>query len=79
MIVDAFVKAMCDLVRTVLSVLPQGSLGLPSAYSVANSLAGLDSLVPVLLPLRIGAVCLSGLAAFVLVRIVVYVLNVVVP
>ena len=79
MIVDGFVSAICSILRGLASLLPTGSLNLPSATSVANALAGLDSLVPVLLPLQIGATCLAGLAAFVAVRVVVYVVNVVVP
>lgn len=72
MIVDAFVMLLGGLLNGVLSVLPAGHLGLPDPAGLASSLVGLDSLVPVLGVLRLGAVMLLALVGFVIVRVLVF-------
>lgn len=72
MIVDLLVGLVAGILAPVLGLLPEGHLALPAASSLAASLAGLDSLVPVLGVLRLGAVMLSLLLVFVSVRVVVF-------
>lgn len=68
MIVDALVAFLEALVTPVLALLPQGSLNLPSADGLASTLAGLDSILPVLGVLRLGAAMLAGLLFFLIFR-----------
>ena len=79
MIVDLVVRFFADLFRPVIDTLPQGHLSLPGVTGLGSSLAGLDSLVPVLGVLRLGAVMLSALVLFVVVRVVVFVRYLLLP
>ncbi len=72
MITDAVVAILGALVSPVLSLLPAGHLSLPASTGVGDSLAGLDSFIPVLGVLRLGAVMLAGLAVFLIFRVVVF-------
>ena len=79
MIVDTLVSWIASLFNPVLNQLPDSSLGLPDPTSLANNLAGLDGLVPVLGVLRLGAVMLSALLVFLIVRVIVFVRYLLLP
>jgi hypothetical protein len=71
MIVGWFLDAFVAIVQPLVDALPVGHLSLPDASGLASTLSDLDSLVPILGVLRIGAVMLAALAAFFAVRLAV--------
>ena len=79
MIVKYLADLLATLLSPVLNLLPVGHLPLPSPDGVASTLAGLDSLVPVLLPLQIGAGMLLALVAFIGFRVIVFLWHLVIP
>lgn len=72
MIIDLILQGLSALVTPVIDLLPQGHLALPDPTSLAASLSGLDSLIPILGVLRLAAGMLSVLVLFVGFRALVF-------
>lgn len=79
MIVDALVAAVLGIWNFTTGLLPTGNLPLPSPAGLATVLAQLDSLVPILGPLSLALTILAALAAFIVVRLILVVVNIVWP
>lgn len=80
MITDRILGLLAALLETVTAPLPRGSaLQLPSLDSFWNALAGIDSLIPILGPITAGLTLLGALGAFLLVRLVLVVWNLIYP
>lgn len=79
MIIKLLGQLLATLLQPLVNLLPVGQLPLPSPDGVASTLAGLDSLVPVLLPLQIGAGMLLALVGFIGFRVLVFLWHMVIP
>lgn len=80
MIVDLVVTALAAIVRPLLEAIPTVSLGLPAAGDLVGEwLRKVDSLIPILGPLRLMAALLGLLVAWFALRAVLLVRYVVLP
>lgn len=79
MIVDLFVGLLDALVRPVLGTIPAVSLGLPNPAVVGGYLSDLDTLLPILGPLRLIVTLLSLVLVFMGVRLLLMLRYVLLP
>lgn len=78
-ITDALLSFALAIWNGAVGLLPSGHLPLPSATGLASVLGGLDSLIPILGPLSLALVILSAVVAFIVVRVILVVINIVWP
>lgn len=79
MIVDGLVAALLSVWEFVVALLPEGNLTLPSVGGIGTVIAQVDSLVPIIGPLTLALTILGALTAFLVVRIILVVVNIVWP
>jgi hypothetical protein len=72
-------KALDAVLSPVLDLLPSDHLSLPSAAPVADALASIDAVVPILGPLHMAATCLAAVLAFITTRLLLTVWNLIYP
>ena len=70
MIPALVILVMAGFLTPIVELLPTSSLGLPDPSGVAGFLADLDTLFPVLGPLRLLAVLMLGLVPFLVIRLI---------
>jgi hypothetical protein len=78
-IVDLLVAAGLSVWNFAVGLLPTGHLDLPGASGLADVLGGVDSLIPIRGPLLLALGVLSAVVVFVVVRVVLIVINIVLP
>lgn len=79
MITDALISFVTTIAGWILELLPTGNLNLPTPQPLVDVLGRVDSLVPIAGPLTAAILVLSAVVAFIAVRLILMLWNLIWP